>query len=117
MWIGSQLHDLRQLNEETPKLTNTDYVTQYHISVTCNFIKAWLNLCENYLIGREPKTYNCWNDVEKPLKLEILLKLLFDKSKIPNSNPVDAELKIKSILILPLMLLVLKFLNIFQTIK
>jgi hypothetical protein len=68
------------------------------------------------LIGRERKTYNCWNDVQKLLKLEILLKLLYDKSKIPNSNSGDVELKIKSILILPLMLLVLKFLNIFPTI-
>ncbi len=70
---------------------------------------------ENYLLGRERKTYNWWNDVGKLLKLEILLKLLYDKSKIPNSNG-DVVLKIKSISILPLMLLVLKFLNIFPTI-
>jgi hypothetical protein len=54
--------------------------------------------------------------VEKLLKLEILLRLLFDKSKIPNSNSGDVELKIKSISIVPLMLLVLKFLNIIPTI-
>jgi hypothetical protein len=53
--------------------------------------------------------------VEKLLKLEILLKLLCDKSKIPNSNG-DVVLKIKSISILPSMLLVLKFLNIFPPI-
>jgi hypothetical protein len=31
MRIGSQLHDLRQLNEETLKLTITDYVNQLYI--------------------------------------------------------------------------------------
>jgi hypothetical protein len=55
--------------------------------------------------------------VEKLLKLEILLKLLYDKSKVPNSNCGDFVLKIKSISILPFMLLVLKFLNIFPTIR
>jgi len=52
---------------------------------------------------------NVWNDAEKLLKLEISLKLLDDKSKIPNSNNGDVESKTKSILILPLILLVLKF--------
>jgi hypothetical protein len=80
----------------------------------------WTNciekIYESYVRGKEMKTYNCWNDVEKLLKPEILLKWLDDKSKTPNSNNSDVELKIKSILILPLMLLVLKFLNKFPTI-
>jgi hypothetical protein len=80
------------------------------------WINCIKNICESYVRGKEMKTYNCWNDVEKLLKPDILLKWLDDKSKTPNSNNGDVELKIKSILILPLMLLVLKFLNKFPTI-
>ncbi len=92
---------------------------QLHKSLTKSMWLIWIiyiYIYENYLLGREWKTYNWWNDVVKLLKLEILLKLLYDKSKVPNSNSGDVVLKVKSISILPLMLLVLKFLNIFPTI-
>jgi hypothetical protein len=54
MWIGSQLNNPRQLDKDTPKLiTNTDYVSPFqlvkpihHISIAYNFMKAWLNPCE-----------------------------------------------------------------------
>jgi hypothetical protein len=58
MWIGSQLNNPRQLDKDTPKLiTNTDYVSPFqlvkpihHISIAYNFMKAWLNPCEQIVL-------------------------------------------------------------------